>query len=93
MVLTARPYGIFRDSILARWARQNASKCKIFVWDTFALVTFQVPIYAFIIWIGGAEGIGLVKGVIGATGIMIVCGRPYGVWLEFVRQRFKVSDP
>lgn len=91
MVLTARPYGIWRDVIMARWALPNTSTYKMFAWDTFALVTFQVPIYAFIIWVGGAEGAGLVNGVIGATAIMMVCGRPYGVWLELVRRWFKVS--
>lgn len=91
MVLTARPYGIYRDEVLARMAPQSTSLSRIFVWDTFALVTFQVPIYAFIIWVSGAEGLGLLHGVIGATVIMLVCGRSYGVWLEFVRRKFKGS--
>lgn len=84
MVLTARPYGIWRDWLLARLApplpRLGA--------DALALLLFQVPIYAAILWISGASGTGIVKGAVSFSLLMLVVGRPYGVWLDFVRARF-----
>ena len=86
MVLTARPYGIWRDAILARWTSADSPCFLRFVLDMIALATFQVPIYAFIIWVGGAREDELIKGVLGATIIMLFCGRPFGLWLDLVRR-------
>jgi hypothetical protein len=84
MVLTARPYGVWRDWLMARLApplpRLGA--------DALALLLFQVPIYAAILWLGGASGFGILKGAAGFAVLMLVVGRPYGVWLDFVRARF-----
>lgn len=84
MVLTARPYGIWRDWLMKRLApplpRLGA--------DAVALLLFQVPIYAAILWLGGASALGIVRGAAGFALLMLVVGRPYGVWLDFVRARF-----
>jgi hypothetical protein len=84
MVLTARPYGVWRDWLMARLApplpRLGA--------DALALLLFQVPIYAAILWLGGASAPGILKGAAGFALLMMVVGRPYGVWLDFVRARF-----
>ena len=53
-----------------------------------SLVSFQVPIYAAIIAISGASGRGLLLGVLGATAIMLVSGRPYGAFLNWIRRLF-----
>jgi hypothetical protein len=37
------------------------------LFDTLALLIFQVPIYAAIIWMGGASGVGLLWGIAGAA--------------------------
>jgi len=86
MVLTARPYGIWRDTVLA-WASPRGIARRI-VWDSAALLSFQVPIYVAIIAMGGAEGYALLQGAIGAAALMLCLGRPYGIWLDFVRSRF-----
>ncbi|TNC42852.1 L-alanine exporter AlaE [Rubellimicrobium rubrum] len=86
MVLTARPYGLWRGWVLGRFAREG--RRSQLVWDTIALVSFQVPIYAAILVAGGAE---VVQGCLGVTVIMLVSGRPYGLWLD--RVRFWVSLP
>lgn len=87
MVLTARPYGLWRDWMMARLVpplpRLGA--------DAVALLAFQVPIYAAILWLGGASALGIVKGAAGFAGLMLVVGRPYGVWLDFVRARFGLA--
>ena len=86
MVLTARPYGIWRDAVVERFS--NGTRNSLLVWDMFALMTFQVPIYSAIIAMGGAEGSELLRGTLGAAVLMLVLGRPYGVWLDWVRARF-----
>ena len=58
------------------------------VWDSVALVTFQVPIYAAIIAVSGASGQNLLFGILGATAIMLASGRPYGYFLNWVRARY-----
>lgn len=85
MVLTARPYGVWRDLVMRRAGVGAASRT---LWDTAALLSFQVPIYAAIIAMGGAAGDELLRGTAGAALLMLVLGRPYGVWLDWVRARF-----
>lgn len=85
MVPVARPYGLWRD-----WLMQHAGETRFsrLVWDSTALMTFQVPIYAAIIAVSGAKGGGLLSGVIGAAIMMLVLGSPYGVFLNWVRSLF-----
>lgn len=85
MVPVARPYGIWRDWVMRRASDGRFSRI---LWDSIALVTFQVPIYAAIIAVNGASGVGLLYGILGATVVMLVLGRPYGAFLNFVRGRF-----
>ncbi len=82
MVPVGRPYGVWRD-----WVMRHAGPGRLsrLLWDSLALVSFQVPIYAAIIAISGASGRGLLLGIAGATAIMFACGRPYGAFLGWVR--------
>ncbi len=91
MVLTARPYGLWRDWFLAK-ADPRSNRLRL-VADAFALVVFQVPIYAAIIVAAGAEGTAIVNGVLGFAVLMLVLGRPYGLWLEIVRKLFGLEGP
>ncbi len=88
MVPVGRPYGIWRD-----WLTQRAGPGRLsrLLWDSLALVSFQVPIYAVIIWISGASGRGLLMGVVGATIMMLVLGRPYGAFLNAIRTMFALA--
>ncbi len=89
MVPVGRPYGIWRDWVM-RQAR--ADRLSRVLWDSLALVSFQVPIYAAIIAVSGASGLGLLYGVMGATAIMLVCGRPYGAFLGWFRSLFHIQS-
>ena len=77
MVPVGRPYGVWRD-----WIMRNARPDRLsrLLWDSLALVSFQVPIYAAIIAVSGASGRGLLLGVLGATVMMLALGRPYGAF-------------
>lgn len=85
MVPVGRPYGLWRD-----WLMQRARPTRLsrLLWDSLALVSFQVPIYAVIIAVSGASGRGLLFGVLGATFIMFALGRPYGAFLNLFRSMF-----
>lgn len=85
MVPVARPYGIWRDWLMRRAGPGRVSQL---VWDSAALVSFQVPIYALIIAFSGASGSGLVRGTLGAALMMLCLGRPYGAFLNWVRKLF-----
>ncbi|WP_149086619.1 L-alanine exporter AlaE [Pseudomonas prosekii] len=85
MIPVARPYGIWRD-----WVMKRAGKGRLstLLWDSFALVSFQVPIYAAIITFSGASGGSLVRGTLGAAMMMLFLGRPYGAFLNGIRKLF-----
>ena len=85
MVPVGRPYGVWRDWLIGR-ARPN--RLSRLLWDSLALVSFQVPIYAGIIAVSGASGRGLLMGVLSATAMMLALGRPYGAFLNRVRAMF-----
>lgn len=85
MVPVARPYGIWRDWLMQRATDTHLSRL---FWDSVALITFQVPIYAAIIAISGAKGSGLLSGILGAAVMMLLLGRPYGAFLNWVRGLF-----
>lgn len=85
MVVSGRPYGLWRDWIM-RFA--GTTRFSQIAWDSLALVSFQVPIYAAILAISGATAEELLRGACGVTVIMLALGRPYGAFLNFVRRRF-----
>ena len=85
MIPVARPYGLWRDWVMTRASQGRVSRL---LWDSLALVSFQVPIYAAINAVSGASGSGLVRGTLGAALMMLVLGRPYGAFLNGVRKVF-----
>ncbi|MDH1010649.1 L-alanine exporter AlaE [Pseudomonas nicosulfuronedens] len=87
MVPVARPYGLWRDWVMKRATDRRMSRL---LWDSLALLSFQVPIYAAIIASSGASGAGLLRGTLGAAVMMLVLGRPYGAFLNGVRKLFGV---
>lgn len=91
MVVTARPYGIWRDWVFDKLAPRSGRG--VFLTDCLSLLTFQVPIYLAIILAGGAEGYGILKGTLAFAVMMLVLGRPYGLFLEFVRRLFGLAGP
>lgn len=85
MVPVGRPYGMWRD-----WMMSHARETRFsqLLWDSLALMSFQVPIYAAIIAFSGATGDGLIRGVLGAALMMLALGRPYGAFLNLIRRLF-----
>jgi hypothetical protein len=89
MVMTARPYGMWRDWIFRTSDPQTAWTSLLT--DCLSLLLFQVPIYCVILMVGGAEGTAILKGAAGFSIAMLVLGRPYGLFLDLVRRSFGLS--
>ncbi|MEL7215733.1 MAG: L-alanine exporter AlaE [Pseudomonadota bacterium] len=70
--------------VLGRFA--SARALSRLLWDSLALLLFQVPIYVAIIAAGGARGSALLAGAARAALIMLACERSFGLWLETVRR-------
>ena len=88
MVVSGRPYGLWRDWLMGFSGRSRSSQI---LWDSLALVSFQVPIYAAILAISGANSQELLQGSLGVTVIMLTLGRPYGAFLNVIRGRFGLA--
>jgi hypothetical protein len=83
MMVTSRPYGLWRDWFFARfqprrWITNVAS-------DIFAFVTFQVPVYVATLVIAGATMSEIAAAVSAAIVFMILLSRPFGLYLEALR--------
>lgn len=84
MVLTARPYGLWRDMILRR-APTRRPIGRVVV-DTVAFLTFQVPVYVVTLIFAGATMNEIALATASATAFMLVVGRPFGVFLDAIRR-------
>lgn len=91
MVLTARPYGVWRNWIMRRLDPRTRVGTPLA--DGAALLLFQVPIYVVILFAGGADLPAVVRGAAGFAILMLLLGRPYGLWLEWVRARCGLAGP
>jgi len=89
MIPSGRPYGLWRDLFMRRAKETSLSQS---FWDSAALLTFQTPIYASIIFFSGARGFDLLLGALGAAIMMVSLGRPYGMFLSSIRRFFGLSD-
>ncbi|MEC9342248.1 MAG: L-alanine exporter AlaE [Pseudomonadota bacterium] len=90
IIATARPYGIYRDWVfrsLARAARREFGRAAL---DIVAFVSFQAPVYAAILFAAGAELRQIALAVSTSVVAMALAGRPYGLFLQFVRRMFGV---
>ena len=89
MLATGRPYGMWRDVVLRRLApRGRAARAGV---DVAAFVTFQVPVYAAILRLAGAEGPQMAAALSSAAVAMVLLSRPYGLWLDWLRRLFRAA--
>ncbi|RBW42777.1 L-alanine exporter AlaE [Psychromonas sp. B3M02] len=89
MVVTARPYGIWRD-FLFKAAKPTTGWGNTLV-DSLAFMIFQVPIYVLTLVIAGADSKEIMSLIASSSLIMLVISRPFGVYLELVRKWAGVS--
>jgi L-alanine exporter len=92
MLLTARPYGIFRDWVFRASGAAEGGEVRRAVADIGAFVVFQVPVYVAILLLAGATPRQMATACGTAAVILAVSGRPYGLLLDFVRRLFGATD-
>ncbi|MBI4511843.1 MAG: L-alanine exporter AlaE [Deltaproteobacteria bacterium] len=87
-LLTARPYGVYRDRVLAVLAApsHDAHAVRRTAADVLAFVSFQVPIYALILSVSGARLAQIATSCATVALLSTFMGRPYGVFLDACRR-------
>ena|SRR5215213_6949128 len=91
MLVTGRPYGIYRDWLFRLLSTKSTSPLKAVAIDTLANLTFQIPVYACLLALNGAT-IGQIFTAVGSILlILLLSGRPYGVFLVWCRRLFRVT--
>ena len=88
MLITGRPYGIYRDFLFRRLGGQSASRLRSLLIDSAANATFQLPLYLALLAWGGASRR---QALVAATSILIIAsvsGRPYDIFLHYWRRLF-----
>ena len=83
MVLTGRPYGMWRDwffkvtNPMTQWSRT--------IVDSLAFMIFQLPIYVLTLAIAGADVKEIISLIVSTSALMLIVSRPFGIYLEHVR--------
>ena len=84
MVLTARPYGMWRDWVFGRFV--PVRPVARIVIDILAFLTFQVPVYVATLIVSGATLAEVFAAVSAAIVFMVLLSRPFGLYLEWLRR-------
>lgn len=86
--IIARPYGIYRDWLMAKSTFLGQGFLQASLTDVFAFVSFQIPVYSTILFLTGASTEQVVSASIGQISVMLIMGRPYGLWMQRCRTWF-----
>ena len=88
-LVTARPYGLYRDFLFKRIRSKNRIlKGGI---DILIFTSFQIPVYIFVLLFAGANAEQIVKACSSVVVFFLILGRPYGLCLDFCRTIFRVE--
>lgn len=85
-ILTARPYGIYRDWIIRTLEAALPNSHSKFAGDILAFCSFQVPLYILILVSSGASVSQALQGSVVVIFVSLLSGRPYGIFLDFFRR-------
>lgn len=91
-LITARPYGMFRDWVFRETRAETGPELRKTIADIMTFACFQVPLYAIILWSTGASSRQIVTACGSVTILSAFMGRPYGLFLEFSRWLFKAKE-
>ena len=89
MLATGRPYGTWRDRVLAALPPRGSMATAAV--DVLAFTSFQVPVHAAILRLAGASGTQMAAALGSATVGMVLLSRPYGLWLDWLRRACGVA--
>lgn len=91
-LLTARPYGVYRDWLFHKLGAHQGGRLRVTGVDVLCFVTFQVPVYAAVLLAAGATLQQLVASCTTMTLLSAFMGRPYGAFLELCRRLGKAGE-
>ena len=91
MLITGRPYGIYRDMLFERFGKRRRSRLSSLLIDSVANLTFQVPMYLGLLAWGGASIRQMIVAATSVAFLAAISGRPYGVFLNGCRKLFGVA--
>ena len=91
MLAVGRPYGKYRDWLFRNFQVKDRDQFKATLLDTFANSTFQIPLYACLLALNGATFNQILSAVSSVIVLIMVSGRPYGLFLGWCRKLFRVS--
>jgi hypothetical protein len=91
MAITGRPYGAWRDWFF-NTTKPTVSWSKTII-DALAFMSFQLPIYALTLVIAGADYNEVIILLTSTAILMLIVSRPFGIYLETVRNWAGVSNP
>jgi hypothetical protein len=92
ILLTARPYGLYRDWLFRAFRARAGGPLRAALIDILAFVSFQVPVYALNLALAGATLGQIAASVASAVVILLISGRPYGLFLDWCRRLFGVAE-
>ncbi len=91
--MTGRPYGVWRDFVFKKFnVDEESSSLKKYAADTLAFMGFQLPFYWINMTIAGVEFDEMVRSSIPLTFMAGGLGRPYGIYLDCMREQFGVKS-
>ncbi len=88
-LVTARPYGLYRDWLIGRGQVIGTGFFQMVLLDVLAFISFQIPLYAGTVFLTGAGVEQVIVACTGQVGAMIIMGRPYGMYLQLCRNWFR----
>lgn len=92
MILTARPYGIYRDwafNILDAESRSRIARAAL---EVRTFVSFQLPVYSTILFHVGATLSQIVVACGTTVFLMVIVAPPYGLFLDLIRRLLGISS-
>ncbi len=87
-MLIARPYGIFRDWLMALGGASKGGFIRTTLLDITAFIGFQIPVYALLVASTGASMEQVAAACAGQIGALVLMARPYGIWMQTCRNWF-----
>lgn len=82
--LIARPFTLYRNWVVQRYGSGGAVNA--YLVDTFVFLSFQLPLYLLNMFLGGA---GVAEMAIASLTFLMIAGalgRPYGIYLDWLRR-------
>ncbi len=90
-IVTVEPYNQLRIYLNNKLFEIKNQRMRLFLRDTITFLIFRVPLVFIVLFLLDVEYSKIISACIAATAISGFTGRPYGIFLDFMRKMFKVG--